>query len=94
MDEKGKRLKEQRYSEPLTVDVTTTGTHATGNYLGPEERAEPGALPPLEVAEVWFEQKDHAKQRNERGLRVEMKRASAAPGHPHIGHDKGSGELQ
>jgi hypothetical protein len=52
-----------RNREPLTIDTSMTGTHATGNYLGPPDAGM------AEVAErirktglIWADQDDHAKE--------------------------------
>jgi hypothetical protein len=91
MDDNNKKFKAQRNQEPLTIDTSTTGNHATGNLLG--GAAAEGQLPdPQAASEIWIEQEDHAKQGMAR--KFDLKGAQAAPGHPHIGHDAGSGESQ
>jgi hypothetical protein len=91
MDDNNKKFKAQRNQEPLTIDTTLTGNHPSGNYLGgvPTE----GRLPdPDAVADIWIEQEDQAKQGMAR--KFDTKGAQAAPGHPHVGHEPGSGEVQ
>jgi hypothetical protein len=91
VDDNHKYTKAQRNQEPMTIDTTTTGNHPQGNFLGglPNE----GKLPPADaVADIWIEQEDQAKQGMAR--KFDLKGARAAPGHPHIGHDAGSGESQ
>lgn len=92
MDDNNKKFKAQRNQEPVTIDTTETGNHPTGNYLG-GVTADQGRLPdPDAVADIWIEQEDQAKQGMAR--KFDLKGAQAAPGHPHIGHEAGSGESQ
>lgn len=92
MDDNNKQFKAQRNREPLTIDTTLTGNHPRGNYQsGPvdfaqlDQRIRQDGL-------LWIEQEDQAKQG--RARKFDFKNAQAAPGHPHIGHVPGSGEIQ
>ena len=80
-----------RYPEPTTIDTTTSGTHGAGNYLT-EEGIGPLPEPSPRTTEIWIEQDDQAKQGAAR--KFDFKAARAAPDHPHIGHEPGSGEVQ
>jgi hypothetical protein len=91
-DKNPKRFANQRNAEPKTIDTTLTGNHPTGNYITEEQGIR---LPEADAAaEIWIEQDDQAKQGMARGFRVDPKQAQAAPSHPHIGHVRGSGEIQ
>lgn len=92
MDKGTKQFKNQRNQEPMTIDTTLTGNHPGGNYLGSVMEDQGRLPPPAAVADVWIEQEDQAKQGMAR--KSDMKGAQAAPGHPHIGHEAGSGESQ
>ncbi|HLN65545.1 MAG TPA: hypothetical protein VK464_28810 [Symbiobacteriaceae bacterium] len=92
MDDKNQRYKAQRNQEPITIDTDPTGNNPAGNYLG-GVTADQGKLPPVEsTADIWIMQEDQAKQGMAR--KFDTKHAQAAPGHPHIGHQAGSGESQ
>lgn len=59
----GKKQKQHRNQEPITIDTDITGTHGTGNFLGPPD------APLAEIAErvrqtglIWADQDDHAKE--------------------------------
>lgn len=92
MDDKNRRFKQQRNQEPETVDMDLTGTNPAGNSLGPEMSIAE-QVPRIEATDlIWIEQADQAKQGMAR--KVDMRNASAAPNHPHIGHVPGSGEIQ
>jgi hypothetical protein len=91
-DDNPKQSRAQRNREPKSIDTTLTGNHPTGNY-----RNEPISIaeqaPRIEATGViWIEQDDQAKQGMAR--KTDLKDAQAAPGHPHIGHQAGSGESQ
>jgi hypothetical protein len=91
-DDANQKYEAQRNQEPRAVDSTITGNHLTGNYF-PGQLPNQGQLPSIGAAvEIWIEQKDHAKQGMAR--KFDLKGAQAAPGHPHIGHVEGSGEIQ
>lgn len=91
-DKNPKEFANQRNAEPKTIDTTLTGNHPTGNYRMEEQDMQ---LPEAEAAaEIWIDQPDQAKQGMARGFRVDPKQAQAAPNHPHVGHEPGSGEIQ
>lgn len=82
------RTKEQKQQEPITIDVTTSGTHPAGNYKSEDDIQ----FPSIKNTEIWIEQEDQAKQGMAR--KFDLKHAQAAPDHPHVGHVPGSGESQ
>jgi hypothetical protein len=82
----------KRKHEPVTIDTTTTGNHAAGNYLTPTDDVSEIAPHISADSLVWIEKEDQAKQGMAR--QGDMRSARAAPDHPHIGHVEGSGQVQ
>lgn len=82
----------KRKREPVTIDTTTTGNHAAGNYLTPPADVSETAPQLLDDSRVWIEREDQAKQGMAR--KGDMRTAQAAPDHPHAGHVEGNGEVQ
>lgn len=91
MAEQNEKTSTRRHQEPHTIDTTPTGNHPAGNYLG-SDMLDEGRLPdPAAASEIWIDQTDHAKQGMAR--KSNLREATAAPNHPHVGHSPGSGDM-
>jgi hypothetical protein len=69
------------HKEPDHIDVSTTGTHATGNSLHTKN-----TLPETEGL-IWIEADDQAKQG--KANKGDPLHAQAAPDHPHFSSTQG-----
>ncbi|MGE5675413.1 MAG: hypothetical protein ACM3XM_16305 [Mycobacterium leprae] len=65
--------------DPKIVDTDIIGTHTTGHYPADGSIE----MPSPDVAKLWIEREDQAKQGMAR--KVDMKHAQASPSHPHEG---------
>lgn len=80
MDDKTKESKAKNEWRPGTIETDLYGTYPAGHYV---DAAEGIQMPSPDVAKLWIERKDQAKQSNAR--KVNMRDAVAAPDHPHTG---------
>lgn len=88
VDDKNRQFSAQRNQEPIFPDVSTSGTHGTGNFrTGPDVPFAQKAARIIEDGLAWIDQDDHAKQGMAR--QGEPAEAEAAPDHPHVGDLQG-----